>query len=287
MADIIIDQETCIGCGACVDVCSVTHVYALGEDDQAKVLSPSRCWECGQCVAVCPVDSITHSSFPLDECPVIDRSEDDLEKLIGYLRERRSNRVYKDKQVEREKVTDLVRTTRWAPTGKNLQAISWVAVDDPKTIALLSQKTVEVLVQGAEQLRKASTSKIDPQDQKILLMQAKTFEHLGRRNEKGEEPIFFGAPVVLAAVTPHSHFGRDDAVISGYTMQLAAVQMGLATCQIGYFIAGLEFDPDLGRDILEIPDEREIQMVLTLGYPKHIMRRMVTRDPLPFRWVEN
>ena len=286
MVEINIDQEICIGCGACIDMCSVTHVYAL-EDEKAKALSPSRCWECGQCVAVCPVDTIAHISFPLNECPVIKRSDDDLEKLIGYLRERRSNRVYKEKHVERDVVDALVRTTRWAPTGKNLQAISWLAVDDPKTIALLSRKTVETLVKGAAQLRNAITSETDPQDQKFHLMQAKTFEHLGRRAEKGEEPIFFGAPVILTAVTPHSLFGRDDAVISGYTLQLTAVQMGLATCQIGYFIAGLEFDPDLGRDILDIPEAQEIQMVLTLGYPRHIMRRMVARKALPFRWIDN
>lgn len=286
MAEIRIDQEICIRCGACIDMCSVTHVYGL-VDEKTKALSPSRCWECGQCVAVCPVDAIMHSSFPLDECPVIERSDDDLEKLIGFLRERRSNRVYKEKHVERKVVDALVRTTRWAPTGKNLQAISWLAVDDPKTIALLSKKTVEVLVNGAEQLRSSITSEIDPQERKFHLMQAKTFEHLGRRAEKGEEPIFFGAPVVLAAVTPRSHFGRDDAVISGYTLQLAAVQMGLGACQIGYFIAGLEFDPDLGRDILDIPDEQVIQIVLTLGYPRHIMRRMVARNPLPFRWIDN
>ena len=216
---------------------------------------------------------------------MIERSEDGLDKLIGYFRARRSNRVYQNKRVEREKVASLVNTARWAPSGKNQQAISWLAVDDAETISLLSKKTVKVLVKGAEELRKSISSETDAQDKKSALMQAKTFEHLGRRYQKGEKPIFFGAPIVLFALTPRSHFGRDDAVISGYTMQLAAVQMGLATCQIGYFIAGVIMDKDLGEDILNIPDDREIQMVLTLGYPKYIMRRSVYRAPPPFRWV--
>ena len=237
MVEIRIDQENCTGCGACVELCSVTHVYTF-ENKKARVLSPSRCWECGQCVAVCPVDAITHSSFAFEDCPMIERSGKDLEKLTGYFRARRSNRVYQNKRVERGKVASLVNTARWAPSGKNQQAISWLAVDDAETISLLSERTVNVLLKGAEDLRKSITNETDAHEKRLTLMQAKTFEHLGRRMGKGEEPIFFGAPVILFAITPGSQFGRDDAVISGYTMQLAAVQMGLATCQIGYFIFG-------------------------------------------------
>ena len=285
MAEIRIDQEKCTGCGACVALCNVTHVYML-ENETARVLSPSRCWECGQCVAVCPVDAIIHSSFSLEDCPVIERSENDLEKFISHIRARRSTRVYQNKRVEREKVASLVNIARWAPSGKNLQAISWLAVDNAETISLLSEKTVNVLVKGAENLRKSISSETDTQEKKSALMQAKTFEHLGRRFNKGEKPIFFGAPVVLFSITPRSHFGRDDAVISGYTMQLAAVQMGLATCQIGYFMAGVIMDRDLGRDILNVPEDREIQMILTLGYPKYQMRRSVYRAPLSFHWAD-
>ena len=216
---------------------------------------------------------------------MIERSKNDLEKLVGYVRERRSMRVYKNKRVEREKVEALVNTARWAPTGRNLQAITWLAIDDTKTISLLSERTVNVLVKGAEDLRNSITPETGAQEKKLTLMQAKTFEHLGRRFKKGEQPIFFGAPVILFAITPHSHFGRDDAVISGYTMQLAAVQMGLATCQIGYFIFGAQMDKELGKDILNILDGQEVQMVLTLGYPKYKMRRSVFRAPLPLQWV--
>ena len=152
--------------------------------------------------------------------------------------------------------------------------------------SLLSEKTVIVLVKGAKDLRESITLETNAQEKKETLFQAKTFEHLGRRLGKGEKPVFLGAPVILFAITPRSHFGRDDAVISGYTMQIAAVQMGLATCQIGYFIAGAIMDKELGKDILNVPDDREIQMVITLGYPKYKMRRSVYREPLSFLWAD-
>jgi len=285
MVEIKVNQEKCNGCKACVEMCSVTHVYTF-EDKKAKAISPSRCWECGQCVAVCPVDAITHSSFVIEDCPIIERSDDALEKLVGFVRERRSIRVYKDKRVEREKVEALINTARWAPTGGNHQAVSWLAVDDPKTISLLSSATLETLLKGAEELRKSISPDSTAEEKKKALRNAKTFEHLERRTKKGEKPIYFGAPVLLFAVTPRSHLGRDDAVLSGYTLQLTAAQMGLATCQIGYFIAGMMFDKDLCRDILRVPDDEEVQMVLTLGYPKHKLRRMVHRKPLSLEWID-
>jgi nitroreductase/NAD-dependent dihydropyrimidine dehydrogenase PreA subunit len=286
MAEIAINQELCIGCGACVDACSVAHVYGL-KNEKAQVLSPSRCWGCGQCVAVCPVDAISHSEHPLDACPVIERRDDDLDTLIGYLRSRRSNRLYKDKQVPREIITNLLNTTRWAPTGSNMQAITWLAVDTPQPVAQLSQKAIDTLMEGAENLRQSIPPEAGPEDEKKILRHAKRLEYLGKRAKRGEKPLFFGAPVVLIAVTPRSFVGRDDAVISGYTLQLTAVQMGLATCQIGYFMAALEFDPNLGRDMLDVQDNEEIQMVLTLGFPKYKMHRTAARAALPIRWTGN
>ena len=287
MVEITVSQEKCTGCEACVEYCSVTHVYAL-ENKKAKAISPSRCLECGQCVAVCPVDAITHSSFPLEACPIIERTDDDLEKLVGFIKERRSIRVYKDKRVAREKVDALVNTARWAPTGGNQQRISWLVVDDEKTIAALSKRIIEVLVRGAADLRNSVSPDTDADEQRKTIRQLKRFEHLERRTKKGENPVFFGAPVLLIGLTPRSRFvGRDDAVISGYTMQLTASQMGLATCQVGYFIAGTLIEKNLGRKILNIPEDQEVQMVLTLGYPKYKLRRMVFRKALSLEWVDD
>ncbi len=49
-----IEEEKCISCGACFDVCSFN---AIKEDMPYSVLA-NRCDECGNCIEVCPVNAI-------------------------------------------------------------------------------------------------------------------------------------------------------------------------------------------------------------------------------------
>jgi len=52
-----IDQEKCIGCGRCVDVCP--HRIIAMTNGKAAVNDKDRCIECGACSKNCPVGAIT------------------------------------------------------------------------------------------------------------------------------------------------------------------------------------------------------------------------------------
>jgi nitroreductase len=70
----------------------------------------------------------------------------------------------------------------------------------------------------------------------------------------------YGAPVVVVV----SHAGKNSADATRFvtTMLLAAHDLGLGTCWLGYPLA----DRDLIRQNLEIPDDETISAVVALGY---------------------
>ena len=51
-----IDKETCIGCGACIDVCPVSALQLV--NDKAEC-DESLCIDCGACIDTCPNQAIS------------------------------------------------------------------------------------------------------------------------------------------------------------------------------------------------------------------------------------
>ena len=56
----IVDEDLCIGCGRCEELCPA--VFELGDDGVAHVIDPEGCEAAGCCEEVaeeCPVDAIS------------------------------------------------------------------------------------------------------------------------------------------------------------------------------------------------------------------------------------
>jgi adenylylsulfate reductase, subunit B len=55
----LIDEEACIRCGACSDVCQ-SDVFSMPEQNSVPSAKyADECWHCGACVTECPVKAIT------------------------------------------------------------------------------------------------------------------------------------------------------------------------------------------------------------------------------------
>jgi nitroreductase/NAD-dependent dihydropyrimidine dehydrogenase PreA subunit len=285
---ISIDQEKCNGCGACVALCTV-DVFAL-TDTGAEVVSPEACWRCGHCVATCPVDAIEHSTFPLEECPLIDPSQLlSAGQLALAFRERRSNRVFKQEPVPRDLVEALLDVTRWTPSASNARAIHWLVIDEPERIAAFSRGTVAVLGRMARLVRNPLLWPIlvlalGKEAAKKAHRSAASYHRLTERLARGEDPIFFHAPVLLIAHGREwMRFDRDDAIYAAYNLMLAAERLDLGTCQIGFFQFALARSRRLRR-ALGLPKGRRSEVSLVLGYPKFPFRRALPRRGPTLTW---
>ena len=57
MYEVIVDNDKCIGCGECVDICPV-EVYEL-QDEKSVPANAEECVGCESCIEVCEQDAIT------------------------------------------------------------------------------------------------------------------------------------------------------------------------------------------------------------------------------------
>ncbi len=64
---VIFNENKCIGCNQCVDICQV-DIFIPNPDKGKKVpwvLYPGECWYCGNCVVICPVEGAIELRHPL------------------------------------------------------------------------------------------------------------------------------------------------------------------------------------------------------------------------------
>jgi NAD-dependent dihydropyrimidine dehydrogenase PreA subunit len=57
MYNVKVDEEKCVGCGECVDVCPV-EVFEL-KDEKSVPVNADECLGCESCIEVCEEDAIT------------------------------------------------------------------------------------------------------------------------------------------------------------------------------------------------------------------------------------
>jgi len=193
-----VDPEACIACGTCVKVCP-THVLKL-EDKIPFMLDLTgldywnTCWECQRCLAVCPKAAISvcgkkpENSFAGENMP----TKDQMKALIAN---RRSIRHFKEEQVDKALIDELLRAVGNLPTGGNEQLVMFSVLDEieetRKYKDLVYQEFSDKIEQGIAHHR------FDVAFMKEILAM----------RQDGDEPIFRGAPHL---VIPHAKIGRGE-----------------------------------------------------------------------------
>lgn len=141
-------QELCTDCGICSDVCPrhipVTTKNGSQISTRLSLERTDMCMECGHCVALCPHHAIEVESLDRDEFIPVESLDFDDAQLLLLLKQRRSIRNYRDKPVPRQIIDRIIEAARCAPTGTGRPATGMIVIDDPNTLAKLSEFIYEL-----------------------------------------------------------------------------------------------------------------------------------------------
>jgi nitroreductase len=253
--------------------------------------SMATCNLCGHCVALCPTGAITHHKMDMENFAKVEKGIDlDFEGFRSFVRNRRSHRIFEDRQVPREHLGKLVDLCRYAPTGSNRQTVEITVIQDPDKIQRLSDHTVDFFENRIDELEKEAREYEEagrdlPQITRSALTMVETLKRVVMARQFGMEVIFHRAPVVMLFHSPtETSTPKDDCVIASTTVSLAARTLSLETTYIGLFEFVANRYPPIVEE-LALPKGHKVFSILVLGYPKLKFLRAVDRRPMKARWL--
>jgi len=294
----IIDKERCTGCGLCVQICPSQAISLV--NGKAKIIGDCSFF-CDHCAAICLVEAIRvttlddktlkFSTFKQDK-NWLPPGEFDTAGLVRLMRSRRSVRIYQDKPVSREIITDMIKIGTTAPSGTNSQCWTFTIIPERRSMVEFGH-----LVAGFYRRlnRLASRSWL----RKILKLcgrgeldlycreyYQRIKEGLDTWEKDGKDMLFHGAPTaILVGARPGASCPREDALLAAQNILLAAHAMGLGTCLIGFAVEAMKRDKKI-KSALGIPADETVYAVIVIGYPAITFQRLAGRKASTMRCFE-
>lgn len=280
-ATLNIDASTCIRCGHCVAVCPSWILTQTAPREAVETRNVETCISCGHCVGVCPTASVRHSAFPADTVHAIDRSRMPTpEQVMLLCKARRSNRAFTDKPIPEEALTQILEAAHRAPTGSNMQEVSFTLVTDPDKLRRITNITLDTF---GKALRKLENPLLKPALRRIMpdvYRYLPVFHRLIGEQAKGNDLILRGATAVLFIHTPSSaRFGRQDANMAYQNGSLMAESLGISQFYTGFVCTGIEQDRQ--KRIQEMLGIRgTVHAGMALGVPAFRFPNYIDKKPV-------
>ncbi len=252
---VMINKDKCVGCGMCAKVC-VAHNIAINNKKAETILDD--CIKCGQCTAVCPREAISISGY--DEKQIGKKEDIHLnpDDVLDVIRFRRSIRQFKQKEVPREIIEQILEAGRLTHTAKNLQDVSFVVLDQEKD--------------RIEKMAVSLFRKMKPF--------ADLFSPVAKNNKIDDHFFFFNAPVAIVILAKD----KTNGILAAQNMEFAAEAHGLGVLFSGYFTMAANHSRRI-KNAIKVPKGKSIAMTLVIGYPDVKFFRSVQREKLDVAYM--
>lgn len=177
-----------------------------------------------------------------------------MQSFLELAQKRQSDRAYDQRPVETEKIDQLLEAARLAPSACNAQPWKLIVVTD-------QEKRLKIA---------------DATSSKILAMNHFTKQAPVQIVVVEENANFTST---FGGWTKNKHYPHLDLGILASYVCLAAADLGLGSCMIGWF------DEKKVGEVLEIPRNKRVMLIITIGYSaqnNRIKKRKNTSDIISF-----
>lgn len=248
-------------------------IIVIGEDGKPVSVKDSdkKCIKCGHCVAICPKEALDNTLTPFVEQGIINSGLITTPKATKQLlRSVRSIRNYKSDSVDDDLMVNIVSVGRYAPTARNTQGVSFLAIMDRSKVNALA----EMVITWMEKMIATGEPKLKP------------YAGVVKAHRAGQDMIFRGAPHLIIALAPKSNpYGVDNARMMMVYTRIQASVIGLGTCWAGFFEIYAKANGAEVASFLCLSDDVEIGAAIMVGYPQFEYHRLVARDNLNIKFM--
>jgi len=283
-----VDADICRKDGLCSRICP-TRVFTWRADELPRIGNETLCCLCGQCLAACPSGAISHSRLDGSRFEKItNRHPVEAGALESLLKQRRSVRAYKDEEIPRRLLEQIVEAGGFGPTGSHggegwtRRVVVVTGKDNMKRVAELTHEYMKQLrdLLDSFMVRTVARWKEGPRTGRLMLpdMRMRLTEY-----DEGRDMITYGARAALFVhsprVTPTPQTDCDCVI---YPMMLMAHALGLGTCWNGYLskaASGFKIGTFTAlRKMLDLPDHHDVYAAATLGFPSVRLHSVPQRE---------
>lgn len=256
-----INIEKCIGCGKCIKVCFPRNIFL--ENGKAKI--KRECMMCGHCLAICPVSAVTLPDYLSDNIQEYNEETFKItpENLLNFIKFRRSIRDYQQKEIEIEKLKNIVEAIRFTETGENKQGTRCIVIKNK------FREFKDITWEGFKNYLENMPSN-DPS----LRWKDKWFEKYQEYKEKRPETdmFFFNASMIMLIIAED----ELDGGLAASNAEKMAVAQGLGVLFSSFIKISLNHSNQINK-FLGLKNKERIIACMLLGYPKNKYLRTVPR----------
>ncbi len=170
--------------------------------------------------------------------------------FLSLVKQRQSVRKYTGQPVEEEKLQRCLEAARLAPSASNSQPWKFIVVNEPELVQKVAKETIGPLSTFNNFVPQA------PVIVAIVIEKMKVFTKIGASIQDREYPLI-------------------DIGIAAEHFCLQAAEEGLGTCMLGWF------NEKPIKELLNIPKDRRIGLLITLGYAPedYKLRQKIRKNP--------